>query len=161
MQMRRNLRLGGFDYNQDGFYFVTVCTNFKEPFLSEIVYRAERPISILTPAGKAVEETIQYIHNNYDGVSIDKYCIMPNHIHLIIALGNACGGRGNPPLRDVIGRLKSFTTKRFREMQHSPHLILWQRDYYEHIIRSDEDYAEKWRYIDENPIKWLITHHKI
>ena len=93
MQMRRNLRLSGFDYSQDGFYFVTVCTNFKEPFLSEIVYRAERPISILTPAGKAVEETIQYIRNNYDGVSIDKYCIMPNHIHLIIALGNACGGR--------------------------------------------------------------------
>lgn len=149
MQMRRNLRLSGFDYSQNGCYFVTVCTNFKEPFLSEIVYRAERPISILTPVGKAVEETIQYIHNNYDGVSVEKYCIMPNHIHLIITLGNACGG------------LKSFTTKRFREIQHSPHLILWQRDYYEHIIRSDEDYAEKSRYIDENPIKWLITHHKI
>lgn len=83
--MRKNLRLNGFDYSQNGCYFVTVCTNFKEPLLSKIVAIAEQPISILTPVGKAVEETIQYVHHNYDGVSIEKYCIMPNHIHLIIA----------------------------------------------------------------------------
>lgn len=159
--MRKNIRLKNFDYSQNGYYFITICTDFKKLCLSEIVCESEKTICILTPIGEAVKETIQYIHNNYDGVAIEKYCIMPNHIHLIIALGNAHGGLGNPPLRDVIGRLKSFTTKRFREIQQSPHVILWQRDYYEHIIRNDEDYAEKWHYIDENPIKWFITHTEI
>lgn len=161
MKYRKNIRLKNYDYSQNGCYFVTICTNFKEELLSKIYGTPGVERNVLSDVGEAVSECIQFIHENYDGVCIDNYCIMPNHIHLLIALTNAQGGRGNPPLRDVVGRLKSFTTKRYREISNNPAAILWQRDYYEHVIRGEEDYAEKWRYIDENPMKCLLTKQKI
>ena len=74
---------------------------------------------------------------------------MPNHIHLILYLGyENLGGHGNPPLQNFVGQLKSFTTKKYGK-------ILWQRSYYDHIIRNENEYAEIWNYIDSNPYKWL------
>lgn len=59
-------------------------------------------------------------------------------------------------LHNVIGRMKSYTTKQYRELSGNNDKVLWQRNFYEHIIRNDEDYAEKWKYIDENPLKWNL-----
>ncbi len=160
-KIRKNIRLRNYDYSQNGCYYVTICTNFKQLYLSKILENRGAADSILSPVGKMVDESIHFIHNYYDGVSIDKYCIMPNHVHMLITLSGAQGGRGNPPLRDVVGRLKSFTTKRFREITNRSDAILWQRDYYEHVIRNEEDFLEKSRYIDENPAKWLLTNQMI
>ena len=71
---------------------------------------------------------------------------MPNHIHLIVALNNS-GGHGNPPLQNIIGQLKSYTTKKFGN-------ILWQRSYHDHIIRGEKDYQKIWEYIDTNVMRW-------
>ncbi len=158
-KFRKNIRLKNYDYSQTGLYFVTVCTNFKEKILWNNC-NAEKELS---PIGKVVDESIKFINENYENVLVDKYCIMPNHIHLIIALGFSECRRGSLPLREtdnsvqlheVIGRMKSYTTKCYRELTRKPEVILWQRNFYEHIIRSDEDYTEKWQYIDENELKW-------
>ena len=160
-KLRKNIRLKNYDYSQSGLYFVTVCTDFKE----KISWVNSNANNRLSPIGKVVEECIIFINENYENVSVDKYCIMPNHIHLIIDIGLSECRRGSLPLRgadndiqlhEIIGRMKSYTTKRYRELTANPNGILWQRNFYEHVIRNDEDYAEKWQYIDENELKWNL-----
>ena len=145
---RKPTRLKGYDYSQNGAYFVTICTHNREYILSDIVGEGlcALPKNITTPIGKEIEKSIQYINDNYIGVTIDKYVIMPNHIHLIVILNDA-GGHGNPPLQNVIGQLKSYTTNKFGG-------CLWQRSYHDHIIRDEKDYQKIWEYIDTNVVRW-------
>lgn len=83
---------------------------------------------------------------------------MPNHVHMIILLQagghTPRGTRGNPPLQDIVGRVKSFTTKRYNEINNTQNMSLWQRSFHDHIIRTEQEYAEVWNYIDTNPLKW-------
>ena len=145
---RKPIRLNGYDYSEPGAYFVTICTKNRECILGNIVGEGlcALPQNELTHIGRETEKTIRYINDNYNNVSIDKYVIMPNHIHLIVVL-NDSGGHGNPPLQNVIGQLKSYTTNKFGD-------ILWQRSYHDHIIRGERDYWKIWEYIDTNVIKW-------
>lgn len=146
---RKPTRLKEYDYSSPGAYFVTICTKNRKELLSEIIVGeglGTLPQNKLTPTGEVVEKSIQYINNNYNGVKIDKYVIMPNHIHLIVTLDNS-GGDRTPPLHKVIGQLKSYTTNKFNN-------ILWQRSYHDHIIRGEQDYRKIWEYIDTNIIRW-------
>ena len=146
---RKPTRLINYDYSGEGSYFITVCTHQKQNILCDIVGEGlcALPIIKLTPIGEAVKESIKYIACNYDNISVDKFVIMPNHIHLLIS--NQTGGRGDPPLQiyDIIGNFKSFTTHRYGK-------ILWQRSFHDHIIRNEGDYLKIWNYIDTNPQKW-------
>lgn len=145
---RKPTRLKGYDYSQNGAYFITICTHNRKCVLSNIVGEGFHtlPQNQLTPIGKEIEKSLQYINDNYIGVAVDKYIIMPNHIHLIVVLNNS-GGCGNPPLQKIVGQLKSYTTNKFGA-------ILWQRSYHDHIIRGEEDFQKIWEYIDTNPAKW-------
>ena len=101
-QKRKPTRLKGYDYSQNGVYFVTVCTYKKQKLLSEIVGEGlcALPSVKLTEVGLIVDNYIKYIQNNLDGITVDNYIIMPNHIHLLVAIDNeATGGRGSPPLQ--------------------------------------------------------------
>src|SRR5690554_33105 len=135
LPQRKNIRLKEYDYSTAGYYFVTICTYLKKPVLSKVVgggFHAA-PHTELTPIGEQIVKTINYINQQYLNVKIDKYVIMPNHIHLILILENSePGGRGNPPLHKVIGQLKSFTNKKYNDLSHSINIILWQRNYYDH-----------------------------
>ncbi|MBR5157399.1 MAG: transposase [Clostridia bacterium] len=145
---RKPTRLKGYDYSASGVYFVTICTHNRECLLSNIVGEGlcALPKNTLTPIGKETEKSIQYINNNYIGVKIDKYTIMPNHIHLIVILDDS-GGHGNPPLQNIIGQLKSYTTNKFDH-------VLWQRSFHDHIIRNKKDYQKICEYVDTNILKW-------
>ncbi len=146
---RKPTRLKEYDYSTSGAYFVTICTKNKEKLLSRIIVGEglwALPQNILTPIGKEIENSLQYINDNFIGVKIDKYVIMPNHIHLIVMIDDA-GGHGNPPLQNIIGQLKSFTTNKFGG-------ILWQRSFHDHIIRGEKDYQKIWEYIDTNVLRW-------
>ena len=146
---RKPTRLKKYDYSTPGAYFITICTKERNQLLSKITVGeglCTLPKNELTEIGESVEQSIKYIDINYNGVKIDKYVIMPNHIHLIVVLDDS-GGYGNPPLQDVIHGLKLFTTHKFGG-------CLWQRSYHDHIIRDDEDYRKIWEYIDTNPLKW-------
>ena len=141
---RKPTRLKGYDYSTSGAYFVTICTKGRKKILSEIIVGeglSALPQNILTPIGSEIEQSIQYINDNYDGIKIDKYVIMPNHIHLIVISDNS-GGYGNPPLQNIIGQLKSYTTNKFGD-------ILWQRSYHDHIIRGEKDYQKICEYIQK------------
>lgn len=113
----------------------------------------------LTPIGKEIEQIVKYIDNNYNGIKIDKYTIMPNHIHLIIILqsdGREADGNESPSIQNVVGRLKSFSTKKYNEINKTQNMILWQKSYHDHIIRGEEDYQKIWGYIEMNPLKWEL-----
>lgn len=144
---RKPTRLKDYDYSSPGAYFVTICTKGRKELLSKITVGqgiCALPKSQNTAIGDEVEKAILYINNNR-GVSVDKYVIMPNHIHFIIIFDS--GGGGTPPLQNIIGKFKSYTTKQFGE-------ILWQRSFHDHIIRGEQDYNKIWEYIDTNVAKW-------
>ncbi len=146
---RKQLRLKGYDYSNPGKYFVTICTFERKNLLSDIISDND-PCSVpqiaLTNIGNEIEKVIQYVNDNYKDVKIEKYVIMPNHIHLIMVLDES-GGHGNPPLQNIIGQLKSYTTRKYGS-------LLWQRSYHDHIIRNEQDYKKIWDYIETNPNKW-------
>ena len=147
---RRPTRLPQFDYGSPGAYFITICTRGRACVLSGITVGAglcARPDVTLTEIGAEVERAIVYINRAYPGVSVETYAIMPNHVHLLLLMEERPGGDGAPPLQQIIGRMKSYTTRRYGDK-------LWQRSYYDHVVRGEEDYLEIWRYIDENPAKW-------
>lgn len=152
---RKRIRLKAYDYSQNGAYFVTICSKDRESLLSEIVGDGlcAVPQTILTHIGTEIEKSIKYINNNIGGVNIDKYVIMPNHVHMIIEL-NPTGGDGAPPLPDIIRRFKTYTTKAYAEIQGTGNITLWQRSFYEHVIRNEQDYLEIWEYIENNPLRW-------
>lgn len=166
--IRKNIRLQGYDYLQAGHYFVTICVADKKPILSRIqpnragldILAYPRYNIELLPMGMEIEKSLQYINENYKQVKIEKYVIMPDHIHLLINLENKdefdTDRQGCLSLRDVVKYLKSYTTREYRKRTGDKKSVLWQQRYYDHIIRNQEDYNEKWQYIDNNPLKYIL-----
>ena len=133
---RKRTRLENFDYSAEGYYFLTICTKDREEILSAISSDAEHgPRVTLTRFGQIVDAFIQSIPG------IDKYVIMPNHIHMIIHKTN-----GNSIISDMRA-FKSLVTKKIGES-------IWQVSFYDHIIRNEADYREKRQYIENNPAHW-------
>ena len=153
---RKQIRLQTYNYSSAGVYFVTICTAEKRCILSRIPVGGgvlDAPKTELSAHGKIVEKTILDIDRQYSDLSIDKYVIMPNHIHLLISVTDNGASRTPPPtaanarIPSVISTLKRFTNK-------ACGISLWQRSYYEHVVRNEDDYREIWDYIDTNPARW-------
>ena len=98
---RKSNRLENYDYNSAGAYFITVCTKNRQNLLCDIVGEGlcALPSIKLFPIGLVIKESIEYINKKYIGVSINKYVIMPNHIHLLVRMKNETGGHRDPPLQ--------------------------------------------------------------
>ena len=148
---RKTNRLAGYDYSQPGAYFITVCTENRRCVLSRIVGGDAliAPQVLLTSVGAVAEKYLRTIPG------IDRYVIMPNHVHMILRI-SAEDVRRSPvwsdaPVKASIPSLvrswKKLTSKELGES-------IWQRSYYDHIIRDQREYIEIARYIEENPAKW-------
>ena len=136
---RKNIRLPYYDYSREGVYFITICTEQKAKLLCNILaprLEGDAPNVSLTPVGRVVDEMIQIIPG------IDKYVIMPNHIHMLIM-----NRAGDSALSRKIQYFKSNVTRKLGKQ-------IWQRNYYEYVIRAERDYLIRWKYIDDNPAKW-------
>jgi len=161
LRKRKYIRLRNYDYSQNGVYFITICVSDRRCLLTTITECSDpnaEPTVILTEIGKEIEEIIEYIENENNGINIQKYIIMPNHVHMIILISSydkmeAVEHVGSN-LQSIIGRIKSFTTKRWNDICSTKYKTLWQRSFYDHIIRNEQDYLAIWKYIDENPAKW-------
>ncbi len=111
------------------------------------------PESILSPFGKIAQEQLTDLQNRYKNVSIDRYVIMPNHIHILMRLDIAGGASPSPTtVSDIVRVFKSLTTRECKKALSIEKLF--QRSFYDHIIRDEDDYQAKWQYIDDNPAKW-------
>ena len=151
---RKQIRLNCYDYSSNGAYFITICTKDRKKILSDIVGERsalpkELPFIKLTQIGKIVDIAINNIHNHYPCVSVDYYCIMPNHIHMILLIENTTNGSAlrSPTIPTIVNQMKGFVTKQVG-------FSIWQISYFEHIIRNNDELYEIRKYIEENPIKW-------
>lgn len=155
---RKSTRLQGYDYSNEGLYFITICVNERKPILG-IVKDWEMN---LNDNGKIVLNCWYDLPNHYDNVILHDFCIMPNHIHGIIQLSNERAGlkpapttKTIHPLSEIVRALKTFSSRKINERNGTQGCPLWQRNYYEHIIRSDSMYTTISDYIKENPKRWI------
>lgn len=159
LHARKHPRLKGYDYSQNGAYFVTVCTKDKACILSRIVGRGLAPAEIvLTDLGALVEQQILALPGRYPFLTIINYVIMPNHIHIVMQFDrdmagaspagvNMAGASPRPTLSEVICAFKSLTV-RFAGQK------IWQTSFHDHIMREETDLLAHWRYIEDNASKW-------
>lgn len=162
---RRSIRLKGYDYASDGCYFVTLCTCGRDSILGSIVDGAV----VLSDLGRLVDEEWLDLPNRFPMIRLGAYVIMPNHIHGITSITRVGANRPpvDPPpnapdmahgtkpqsLAAIIQSFKTTCTK--AAMKTAGHdMQLWQRNYYEHIVRSQKSLEAITRYIEENPQNW-------
>ena len=107
---------------------------------------------MLLPIGEIVNREIGRLSQSFE-LSVDKYVIMPNHVHMILFLH---GEGTESTLSDVLCSLKSRSTKLANKMEGQAGRKIWQRSFHDHIIRNENDYLKIWQYIDENPMKWEL-----
>ena len=148
---RKPNRLKSYDYSMPGAYFVTICTKERKCILWETVGAsiACPQDVILSHPGKIVDAAIRGIPKHYPAITVDKYVIMPNHIHLLLQIHG--DQNGNPvstsPVSIVIQQMKGYVTKQLG-------CSIWQKLYHDHVIRDEQDYRMIWNYIEGNPMKW-------
>jgi len=160
---RRSIRLKGYDYAQAGAYFVTVCSRSRECVFGESVEGEVR----LNGAGRGVEEVWDALPKHYPGVEVDAFVVMPNHVHGIVVLPDRVGAQHAAPLRRglkvapgslsaIVRSFKSAVTKRINEAHGMPDTRVWQRNYYERVIRDEDELRGVRQYIADNPAQWAL-----
>lgn len=158
LPFRKQLRLPDFDYSQSGYYFVTVCAHERQMLFWNSCVNARRSeeddatTAQLSPLGEIVDRCWNQINSIYDGVKTDLYVIMPDHFHGILIIENDKNGC-QPSLQKIMQGFKSVTTRLCFPYGYRQ---IWQRSYYEHIIRNEQDYRDIAEYIIHNPLKWAM-----
>ena len=154
MDRRKNPRLTEWDYSHPGAYFITVCSHSKIKLFSSVVGRGLAPAAVnLSKWGKIIEQQLLNLEDRFAHVKVDKYVIMPNHVHIILIMnGETAGASPRPTVSDVICAWKSLSTRQCKQEGFEGQL--WQSSFHDHIIRGEHDYLTRWQYIDDNPAKW-------
>lgn len=160
---RQSIRLQGFDYSQAGAYFVTVCTRDRECLFGDVV-NGEMQLNGLGSTARSVWHDLPKF---YEHVELDEFVVMPNHVHGIVMIGADVGaihespslpadrsGRRRMLLSKIVGRFKMVSAKQVNGLRETPGVSVWQRNYYEHIVRDDESLTRIRQYIADNPAQW-------
>ena len=165
---RKQIRVKDYDYSAPGAYFITICTTDREKILwsccrgelcsiknenrlesvgADIIRPQDTPLSY---AGAIVEKSVLQIPEHYGNISVDKYCIMPDHVHIILSIRTDEDGRmiSAPTVSMVVGSMKRWVSKQLGRS-------IWQKSFYEHTIRNQQDYDEIWKYMENNPLKYI------
>jgi len=154
---RRSIRLEGYDYSQGGAYFVTLCTHGRQPLFGQVVGET----MTLNLVGTVVEQCWRWLGERYSHVELDEWMVMPNHLHGIIAMRDDAGGAGSQTafirrksLGRLIGAFKTVSTNRSNPIRQGRRSVIWQRNYFERIIRDGDELNRVREYISENPARW-------
>jgi len=187
---RHSIRLKGYDYSEEGAYFVTIVTHDREMLFGKVVDGE----MVLNEYGEIVKSTWFDLRDHIDNVELDEFFVMPNHFHGLIIINPLVGvgskptpenfnnseirtglptrnerleaqksrgsfraGHGPAPtgLPEIVRQFKTFSSKRINELRGTTGVAVWQRNYYDHIIRSDKDYDNIANYIAMNPSTWM------
>lgn len=157
---RKGNRLTDYDYSRNGAYFITICTQGRQQILWESdtfteddnvgasIARPQRAPT-LSKTGKVVEQCIWEIPAHYPHISVEKYAVMPNHIHLLLLIQREPDGRPMvaPTVSTVMQQFKGIVSKQLSRS-------IWQKSFHDHIVRTEHGYAQIWQYIDTNPQLW-------
>ena len=139
---RKSPRIKYYDYSNANYYFITICTH-RQRCLFGLPDRR-------TNLGMIAEKHIAAIERHYHCVHVDKFVVMPNHIHLLLQIHTDSNGRSMiaPTISTVVRLMKGTASKQAG-------FSLWQKGFHDHVIRNDKDYQEVWNYIEGNPGKWV------
>jgi len=165
-KQRRSIRLPQFDYTQPGTYSVTICTQPDAPLFGQIADATVR----LNSYGEVVDECWRQIPNHNPLVQLDAFVVMPNHLHGIVVLVQDAPGRGTTcrapterfgqpvpgSLPTLIRSFKSAAARTINELRGRPGGRVWQRGYYERVIRNERELSAVRRYIVYNPLRWEL-----
>jgi REP element-mobilizing transposase RayT len=165
---RKSNRLQGYDYSQNGYYFVTLCVKHRIEAFGNI----SKDVVLLSNEGKIVKKQMNWLSIHFPYIHLDEYIIMPNHVHAIIVINNSiiCG-RDNPrivPTNTVINTKKynrkfNLLSKVINALKTTSSILIhqsgynafqWQRSFYDHIIRNEKSYLTIKQYIRNNPQNW-------
>jgi len=171
IRQRKSLRLPNYDYSQPGAYFITTCSYKHLAIFGKVV----KDNVILSPAGFIVRDAWHDLPNHYLNIRLDSFNVMPTHIHgiIIITVSSTTNhvGAGLRPaptdptqinhtltttrhgLPEIIRALKSFSARRINQLRGIPGATVWQRGYYEHIIRNERQLNRLRNYIETNPLR--------
>ena len=159
---RRSIRLKHYDYSRSGAYFVTIVMKGRACLLGDIVDEEMR----LNNIGHAVQDVWQNLVAHYARIELDTFIVMPNHVHGIIVIVDhrdtvGAGLRPAPTktqhgLPEIVRAFKSFSARSINKMRHTPGAPIWQRNYFEHVIRSEESWNRIRQYILDNPARWAF-----
>jgi len=162
---RRSVRLPKYDYSQPGGYFVTIVTKDRACLFGKIVDGK----MVLNEYGLIAKTVWNDLPNHYN-ITLDEYVIMPNHIHGIIIINDIVGAIHESPLRmdikqrrkmmlpKIIGRFKTSSSKKINVLRKTPGQHLWQRNYWEHVIRNENELNRIREYIINNPLQWAMDY---
>ncbi|MBQ9859720.1 MAG: transposase [Clostridia bacterium] len=164
---RKKNRLENYDYSTNGVCFVTICTHNRKKLFCDIVPSENGIVGAIHESPEIRLNTNGVIADNYIkklavrfGVMVEKYVIMPNHIHLLIAIRDDERAIHESPLRKrstlsiVIGYLKMNVSRDIHNNGYAG--AVFQRSYHDHVVRNEKDYQEIWEYIENNPRKWAL-----
>jgi len=152
---RRSIRLRGWDYARPGLYFVTVCTQGKEHVFGAVADGEMR----LNEYGRNVAACWEELPRHYPRIRVDGFIVMPNHVHEIIEILDVGAGLKPAPTRghavsEIVRAFKTFSARGVNRLRRTAGKPLWQRNYYEHIIRNERELAAIQEYIASNPVRW-------
>jgi putative transposase len=147
---RHSIRLEGYDYSQAGAYFVTICTQNRACVLGSV----QDGQVLMSVYGQIVVDCWGEISCRFPEITTDAFVVMPNYIHGIVAIDNVGARSPRPILGKVIGYFKHQSTKQVNALRESPGKALWQRNYYEHIVRNEYDLNDIREYILANSFNW-------
>ncbi len=162
---RRKLRrLRHYDYSQCGAYFITICVEDRECLFGNIIDGEMQ----LNDAGRMIKALWNELPKCCSGSEIDEFVIMPNHFHGIIVLNECVGAIHESPLRmtvterrnmaipKIVGRFKMTASKRINQLRKTPGATVWQRNYWERMIRNEIELDALRKYIANNPLQWHL-----
>ncbi len=140
---RKVVRLQNFDYSSVNHYFITICTDEKKCIFGNVRQ--------LNPFGEIAKKDIQELPSYYDGIWVEHFVVMPNHIHMILVIEK---NLENVTVNQIISLYKAGVSRKIRKR--NPDCKVWQRSFYEHVIRNQADHDNIWNYIENNPLKWEL-----
>jgi REP element-mobilizing transposase RayT len=161
MKQRRSVRLRGYDYRHSGAYYVTICVH-PHFWRRDVFGRIRDGVFCPNRYGRIVESAWDDLPNHHQTVSLDAFVVMPNHLHAVIVLTNDVGddwkiAQFAEPQADslglIVGALKAAVTREVRRLR-GDKTEVWQRSFYEHIVRDEKALDAIRRYIVENPANW-------
>lgn len=161
-KQRKRPRLKQYDYSLPGYYYVTIHTLPDTPPLSQVMrgnIRRRAEIRLMPP-GKIAQQQLFELEKRYSRVQIDKFAVMPTHIHVIFVL-LADSQSKSVSLTDVVCAYKSLSTRAMNQSLGMPGRKWFQTSFYETVLKNERAYQECWRYIDENPDKWVLNPNDI
>jgi putative transposase len=159
--VRRLSRLKEYDYSRPGGYFITICTKNRSCLFGVV----DNDRVILNQYGEIIQISWLTLPEHYHNVELDVFVIMPNHIHGIIWLTDVGAGlKPAPtvpachchPLPEIVRGFKTFSSRKINQLRNMSGTALWQRNYYEHVIRRDESLEKIREYIETNPLRWAL-----